>query len=176
MKTAVVIAVATLANSFANLCLSIGMKQIGPAQPMGLAWIVGTGFHVVSNGWMILGVLLLLVFLAAYLTALSWADLSFVLPATAPGYLINAGLSKIFLHESLSLSRWAGTVLIVTGTWQNSGQAGDFGLQWPGYRWTVKNEVWSQDTMRLVTIEVTYQVQGQDYSVRLSTLVPNTTP
>jgi uncharacterized membrane protein len=117
MKTAVVIAVATLANSFANLCLSIGMKQIGPAQPMGFAWIVGTGVHVVSNGWMILGVVLLLVFLASYLTALSWADLSFVLPATAPGYLINAGLSKVFLHESLSLTRWAGTVLIVTGTW-----------------------------------------------------------
>jgi len=117
MKTVVVIAVATLANSFGNLCLSIGMKQIGAAQPMGLAWIVGTGFHVVTNPWMILGVLLLLVFLAAYLTALSWADLSFVLPATAPGYLINAGLSKIFLHESLSLTRWAGTVLIVIGTW-----------------------------------------------------------
>ena len=117
MKTAVVIAVATLANSFANLCLSIGMKQIGTTQPLGVAWIVGTGFHVVSNGWMILGVLLLLIFLAAYLTALSWADLSFVLPATAPGYLINAGLSKVFLHESLSLTRWAGTVLIVTGTY-----------------------------------------------------------
>lgn len=117
MKTAVVIAVATLANSFANLCLSIGMKQIGTAPPLGIAWIIGTGFHVVSNGWMILGVLLLLIFLASYLTALSWADLSFVLPATAPGYLINAGLSKVFLHESLSLTRWAGTILIVTGTW-----------------------------------------------------------
>jgi uncharacterized membrane protein len=117
MKTAVVIAVAALANSFGNLCLSIGMKQIGAAQPLGVAWIVGTGFHVVSNGWMILGVLLLLIFLAAYLTALSWADLSFVLPATAPAYLINAALSKFYLHESVSLTRWAGTVLIVTGTW-----------------------------------------------------------
>jgi drug/metabolite transporter (DMT)-like permease len=117
MKTAVVLAVAVLANSFGNLCLSIGMKQIGTARPLGVAWLLGTGFHVVSNGWMILGVVLLLIFLAAYLTALSWADLSFVLPATAPAYLINAGLSKFFLHESVSLTRWAGTVLIVTGTW-----------------------------------------------------------
>jgi drug/metabolite transporter (DMT)-like permease len=117
MKTAVVLAVAVLANSFGNLCLSIGMKQIGTAQPLGLAWLLGTGFHVVSNRWMILGVFLLLIFLAAYLTALSWADLSFVLPATAPAYLINAGLSKFYLHESVSLTRWAGTVLIVTGTY-----------------------------------------------------------
>ena len=117
MKTAVAIAVAALANCLANLCLSIGMKQIGQAQPMGVAWLLGTGFHVVTNGWMILGVVLLFIFLAAYLTALSWADLSFVLPATAPAYLLNAGLSKIFLHETISLTRWAGTVLIVTGTW-----------------------------------------------------------
>ena len=116
MKTAVVLAVAILANSVGNLCLSKGMKQY-PDQSLGVAWVVKTGFHVVSNGWMILGVLLLLVFLAAYLTALSWADLSFVLPATAPAYLLNAGLSKIFLHEEISATRWAGTILIVTGTW-----------------------------------------------------------
>ncbi len=93
------------------------MKQYGASQSLGFLWLIKTGFHVVSNGWMILGVLLLLVFLAAYLTALSWADLSFVLPATAPAYLLNAGLSKIFLHEEVSATRWAGTLLIVTGTW-----------------------------------------------------------
>jgi uncharacterized membrane protein len=116
MKTAVVLAVAILANSLGNLCLSKGMKQFGVAKPS-LDWLIQTGFHVVSNPWLILGVLLLLVFLAAYLTALSWADLSFVLPATAPGYLLNAGLSRIFLHETVSPTRWAGTILIVTGTW-----------------------------------------------------------
>jgi uncharacterized membrane protein len=117
MKTALVLAVAILANSVGNLCLSKGMKQYGDSQSLGVSWLIKTGFHVVSNGWMIVGVLLLLVFLAAYLTALSWADLSFVLPATAPAYLLNAGLSKIFLHEEVSATRWAGTMLIVTGTW-----------------------------------------------------------
>ncbi len=116
MKTVVVLAVAIVANTLGNLCLSMGMKQFGVAEP-GVAWVIQTGFHVVSNPWLILGVLFLLVFLAAYLTALSWADLSFVLPATAPAYLLNAALSKFFLHESISPTRWAGTILIVTGTW-----------------------------------------------------------
>jgi uncharacterized membrane protein len=117
MKTAVVLAVAIVANSTANLCLSKGMKHFDQGRPLGAAWLLETAWHVITNGWMIAGVLLLLLFLGAYLTALSWEDLSFVLPATAPAYFLNAALSKIFLHEEISPARWAGTVLIVTGTW-----------------------------------------------------------
>src|SRR5580693_184397 len=54
--------------------------------------------------------------------------------------------------------------LIVTGQWHNTGQGGSYGAQWPGYQWTVKNEPWGGDTtlnsLRLVTVEVTYFVQG----------------
>ena len=117
MKTALVLSVAMVANSVGNLCLSKGMKQYEQAQDLSVAWLLKTAYHVMSNGWMVVGVLLLLVFLGAYLTALSWEDLSFVLPATAPAYLLNAALSKVFLHEDISLTRWFGTVLIVTGTW-----------------------------------------------------------
>jgi uncharacterized membrane protein len=116
MKTALVLVAAILANSFANICLSKGMKQYGGSEPLGLSWILATSRHVVSNGWLIVGVLFLLLFFAAYLTALSWADLSFVLPSIAPAYLLTVGLSKLFLHESVSATRWAGTILIVTGT------------------------------------------------------------
>lgn len=68
--------------------------------------------------------------------------------------------------------------LIVTGQWHNSGQGGACGPQWPGYQWTVKNDVWGGDTtlnnLRLITVEVTYPVQGQNYNVQLSTVVPDT--
>ena len=117
MKTAVVLAVAVLANSFANICLSKGMKQYGAAPSLGSAWILKTGLHLVSNWWLLTGFLLLLIFLAGYLAALSWADLSFVLPATAPAYLLTALLSRFILHEAVSPTRWAGIVFIVAGTW-----------------------------------------------------------
>jgi len=68
--------------------------------------------------------------------------------------------------------------LIVTGQWHNSGQGGACGPQWPGYQWTVKNAAWGGDTtlnsLRLVTVEVMYPVQGQNYNVHLSTVLPDT--
>jgi drug/metabolite transporter (DMT)-like permease len=63
----------------------------------------------------ILGILCLAGFFYSYLTALSWADLTFVLPATAFGYVVTAVLSKYFLHESISMLRWTGVLLIAGG-------------------------------------------------------------
>jgi drug/metabolite transporter (DMT)-like permease len=67
------------------------------------------------NPWVIGGVLLLIGFIANYLTALSWADLTFVLPATGMGYIATAVLAKFFLHEMISPRRWLGIVLITIG-------------------------------------------------------------
>lgn len=69
----------------------------------------------VFTPWIAAGIALLIGFFASYLTALSWADLTFVLPATAFGNVIVALLSRFWLHESISLSRWAGVALITVG-------------------------------------------------------------
>ena len=58
---------------------------------------------------------MLIGFFASYLTALSWADLTFVLPATSLGNVVIALLSKFWLHEQISLSRWIGIALITAG-------------------------------------------------------------
>ena len=39
------------------------------------------------------------------------------------------------------------------------------------FDWNIKIENWREDNMRLVTCEVSYPVQGQEYSVRTSTLL-----
>ena len=116
MKTAVVLTIAVLANSLGNVFLREGMRHFQPASTSVPGWLVAAAFHITASPWMMAGVLLLIVFLAAYLAALSWADLSFVLPATAPAYILTAGLAAVFLHEAVSPARWAGTVLIVAGT------------------------------------------------------------
>jgi drug/metabolite transporter (DMT)-like permease len=69
----------------------------------------------VFTPWIAAGIALLIGFFASYLTALSWADLTYVLPATAFGNVIVALLSKYWLHEPISLQRWAGIVLITVG-------------------------------------------------------------
>lgn len=116
MKTTLVLTVAVLANSVSSVCLSKGMKDFPDGQLFNTSGLLIMGKHVMTDPWMIAGVMLLITFLAAYLTALSWADLSFVLPATAPGYIVTLLLSKYYLGESISPVRWAGTVLIVAGT------------------------------------------------------------
>jgi len=69
----------------------------------------------VFTPWIAIGIALLICFFASYLTALSWADLTFVLPATAFGNIIVAFLSRFWLHETISPSRWAGIALITLG-------------------------------------------------------------
>jgi drug/metabolite transporter (DMT)-like permease len=69
----------------------------------------------VFTPWIGVGIALLIGFFASYLTALSWADLTFVLPATAFGNVIVALLSRFWLHEAISYQRWFGVMLITVG-------------------------------------------------------------
>jgi drug/metabolite transporter (DMT)-like permease len=62
--------------------------------------------------WIALGIALLIGFFASYLTALSWADLTFVLPATAFGNVVIVLISYFWLHEHVSWQRWLGVLLI----------------------------------------------------------------
>lgn len=97
-----------LTASIGDSLLARGMNQIGPVDlhHLHLLW------RALFNPWVDGGILLLMGFFASYMTALSWADLTFVMPATAFGYVVVALLSHFWLHEHLSAYRWAGIVLI----------------------------------------------------------------
>jgi drug/metabolite transporter (DMT)-like permease len=100
-----------LTASFGDTLLSYGMKQVGPVSFHNLGLLL----VALKNPWVIVGILLLIGFFASYLTALSWADLTFVLPSTSFSYVIVALLSKFWLHENISFYRWLGILLIVGG-------------------------------------------------------------
>ncbi len=46
---------------------------------------------------------------------LSWSDLSFALPATALGSVVNTVGARFFLKENVTMGRWMGTLLICVG-------------------------------------------------------------
>jgi uncharacterized membrane protein len=100
-----------LTASVGDTLLSHGMSQVGPVSIHNL----GLLFTAMKNPWVIGGILLLLGFFASYLSALSWADLTFVLPSTAFGYIVVALIAHFWQHEHISLSRWLGIALIVSG-------------------------------------------------------------
>ncbi len=91
--------------------LSRGMKAFGEVSPQHIAHI----FVAVLNPWVFLGIFFLLAFMASYLTALSWADLTYVLPATAFGYVFIVLIARFLLHEQVSPMRWLGVFLISAG-------------------------------------------------------------
>jgi drug/metabolite transporter (DMT)-like permease len=100
-----------LTASIGDTMLSHGMTQVGPVSFQNL----GLLFVALRNPWVIGGILLLLGFFASYLTALSWADLTFVLPSTAFGYVVVALLARFWQHEHISVYRWLGIIMIVCG-------------------------------------------------------------
>jgi uncharacterized membrane protein len=106
-KTWICAAVVVLSNVFGNFFLKRGM----PAQlSTPLEYIT-----VLFQPWVSLGVLLLILWLLSRMALLSWADLSYVLPVTAVGYVLVALVGKALLNEQISVKRWAGIVLIMAG-------------------------------------------------------------
>lgn len=94
-----------------DTCLSRGMT----AMPSISAAHPGALIAAVFTPWVAVGIALLIGFFASYLTALSWADLTFVLPATALGNMLVELLARFWLHENISLQRWIGVTLITIG-------------------------------------------------------------
>lgn len=121
MKTAVVLITAIVAQAFGDVCLTKGMKAIAALETgdAGFAELLSQvshfGFQALQSPMVWAGTLLLIVFFALFSAALSWADLSFVLPATAFGYVLNVAAGNYFLGESVSNRRWAGAVIITLG-------------------------------------------------------------
>lgn len=101
----------TICAAVGETLLSRGMKEIGNVSLSHL----GTVIFAITNPWVALGILFLLGFFVTYNTALSWADLTYVLPATSLSYVLLAFIAKFMLNEQISLTRWLGILLISSG-------------------------------------------------------------
>jgi drug/metabolite transporter (DMT)-like permease len=111
LKKVLIYAAIACCNGTGDVMLKRGMEDLGSIQLSHWTHI----FQAFIDPWVILGIVCLTGFFYSYLTALSWADLTFVLPATAFGYVVTALWSKYFLFEYISPWRWAGVLLITCG-------------------------------------------------------------
>lgn len=110
-KTRLFAAIVILTNTFGNFCIARGMKRLA-APANSAAGLIAAIF----TPWVALGVTLLILWLLSRMALLSWADLSYVLPVTSLGYVASALMGHYFLGEHITMARWSGTALIVTGT------------------------------------------------------------
>jgi uncharacterized membrane protein len=95
-----------------NLSLAWGTKHF----PQVLSVNPAVYLRAMVDPFVALGIAMLILALLTRMALLSLADLSFVLPVTAIGYVLAALFGKVFLHEAVSAQQWLGTVLIFMGT------------------------------------------------------------
>jgi drug/metabolite transporter (DMT)-like permease len=115
LKTFTLILIMVSVAPLGDMFLGKGMKRIPPMASWAPADVFHFFFSAFTSGTIWVGIGLLLTFFVAYLLVLSWADYSFVLPASSISNLIIALLAYFVLHETITPTRWAGVALICLG-------------------------------------------------------------
>ena len=103
-----VLGVVAVTAPLGDALLSAGMEKVGPVSLHHLSLLIGA----LRTPQILAGIALLIAFFASYLASLSWADLTYVLPATSIGNVIVALLARFWRHEQISPLRWLGILLI----------------------------------------------------------------
>ena len=106
-----ILAFVSVSVPMGDACLSRGMTSLPAISLTHPFSLIGAVF----TPWIALGIVLLIGYFSSYLTALSWADLTYVMPATAMGNVFLALLAHFWLHEQISWQRWFGIALITVG-------------------------------------------------------------
>lgn len=114
IKTLVMVLAMVVCANVGDLMLKRGMLQIG-AVSLTLSGLQHAFLLTITNGSLWIGIFFLSGFMLSYMTVLSWADYSYVMPAGAFGYALLTLLAVIFLHETVSPRRWIGVALICVG-------------------------------------------------------------
>ncbi|HTS66982.1 MAG TPA: EamA family transporter [Candidatus Acidoferrales bacterium] len=109
LRTWLCTAVVVLSNAFGDFFMKRGLPESARLSTP-LEYVT-----MLFQPWVTLGVILLVIWQLSRMTLLSWADLSYVLPVTSVGYVLVALIGWAFLNESISVTRWAGIVLIMAG-------------------------------------------------------------
>ena len=108
-----VLAGITVFSTAGDSLLARGMKDLGSVN-VSLHSLSGL-LLAILNPWVAMGILFLFTFFACYMSALSWADLTYVLPATSLAYVLVALIGHFGLYEEISPTRWLGIALIAAG-------------------------------------------------------------
>lgn len=114
-KTFIMILIMIITGPLGNVLLGKGMQSIDPTSIASVSDLLNVIGRIFTTGAVWLGVASLLAFFVANILVLSWADYSFVQPASSMAYGVVALLSVFVLGESVSPLRWLGIGIICLG-------------------------------------------------------------
>ena len=114
-KTYLLIFLMVIFGPLGNVLLGKGMKRIGAASTGTLTQALDLLSRVLTSGTIWLGIGSLITFFVAYMLVLSWADYSYVQPASSAAYGMVALLAHLLLREVVTPLRWIGVLVICLG-------------------------------------------------------------
>ncbi|HZJ17847.1 MAG TPA: type II secretion system protein [Chthoniobacteraceae bacterium] len=100
-----------------------------------------------------------------------------ILVPVVVGALTLANRSGVVSERSLEAAQLGQSrldELMIANAWTTAETRGDFGTDWPGYRWELTRAGWEGGDMTELTMDVYFEVQGREREIRLSTLVSET--
>lgn len=115
MRTMLTLAVLSLCGALGDVCLAQGMRQVGALPVLRLGALLVLGRTMARNRALRLGLLCMIANFVTLVVALSWAEVSFIVPATALHFVLATLGAKWLLHEHISRVRWCGTILVGLG-------------------------------------------------------------
>jgi uncharacterized membrane protein len=114
-KTYLLILLMVIFGPLGNVLLGKGMKRIGALSIGTTVGVIDLLSRGLTSGIIWLGIGSLVTFFVAYMLVLSWADYSYVQPASSAAYGVVALLAHFMLREVVTPTRWMGVLLICVG-------------------------------------------------------------
>lgn len=114
-RAAVLLVIAVSLQAAGNVCLSIGMKQLGSVLQLNPATWRLTAWTAATSPTIVIGVALLAAFFMLFGYILARVDLSIAVPAISLEVTINVAAAHWILAEPVSLVHWIGTALVTIG-------------------------------------------------------------
>ncbi len=109
------VGIIVLCNAFGDVLNTMGMKRQGEVEDLRPRHMLHVVARIVRNAYVLGGLACLAVSFFALLALLSISNVSFAIPATAVGYLLETLLAKLVLKEDVHWRRWAGATLVAGG-------------------------------------------------------------
>ena len=109
----IIVLICVIMGSFGQIYMKMGLKETGGIELNQL--ITSKLFTIIFNKYVFTGVVLYLLATLLWFVVLSKAELSFAYPLISLGYVLTAVLAIFYFQENVTLIRWLGIVLILSG-------------------------------------------------------------
>jgi drug/metabolite transporter (DMT)-like permease len=114
-KLLLILLIGLMFESTGVVLLKKGITEIGEIRHVRAPEIIRVCKAGISNPQILMGVLFEALFFLSLLILMAKSDISFLWPLTGLSFVFATLAAIWFLHEQVSLVRWAGVILIMAG-------------------------------------------------------------